>query len=599
MLYQAPKSEFWGEPSKGVASKDDVALWRQNLINRFPVPFRKHLNSHHKRTAKRTGYADANRELNRLYNETLLPGFGVNASATDGQIRDYSETLSARLKRDFFAMANDDSEKGPKRGFGKRAALEWLKLELDRRDLELDIDTEKTDELISYLARIFEPDYWVRLLKKRQRYIMEQVARLIRMVNVYSSPYCSDWTLDNRRSQKSRNKRILEGLEAVSEDGEAVNLWDCVQSSVANPELRRMELMTRMRGFEDVAGMVAHVSMFYTVTTPSKYHCHLSKANVQNPKYQGATPREAQDYLTKLWAKFRAKLHRNGIVVYGFRVAEPHHDGTPHWHLLLFMRPEDQAFVTSELREYTLAEDREEVRGCEKVRFEAVEIDPEKGSATGYIAKYIAKNIDGAHVGIDDETGDDALSSAERVDAWASCWGIRQFQQIGGPSVTVWRELRRLSEDEVSEMVADNDYVNRGGFSESPVQRFLADKADEESKRIEKLWNAADNADWAAFCLFQGGPTMPRHKHFLKLWKNQLDEEGNPLENRFGEVIQTIQGLKIAMVGIGSRSVKWAIRAVRSAATSEAQASPWSTVNNCTGPPDKELIRLDLGREMG
>lgn len=94
------------------------------------------------------------------------------------------------------------------------------------------------------------------------------------------------------------------------------------------------------------------------------------------------------------------------------------------------------------IRHYALAEDGNE-KGAAKYRCDFKLIDPKKGSATGYLVKYVSKNIDGEglYVGV---YGEDPITAAQRVDAWSSYWCIRQFQQVGGPPVSVYRELRRL-----------------------------------------------------------------------------------------------------------------------------------------------------------
>lgn len=74
------------------------------------------------------------------------------------------------------------------------------------------------------------------------------------------------------------------------------------------------------------------------------------------------------------------------------RGVEPHHDATPHWHLLVYVNAEDKEEVIRLFKSKALELDGDEF-GAKKHRCRVDEIDPAKGSAVSYIAKYIAKNI--------------------------------------------------------------------------------------------------------------------------------------------------------------------------------------------------------------
>jgi hypothetical protein len=141
--------------------------------------------------------------------------------------------------------------------------------------------------------------------------------------------------------------------------------------------------MTRIRGFENICNELGYVGEFYTLTAPSKYHA-TTKAGYRNSKWNGASPSDTQTYLTRLWARIRASCTGKKSAFSAF-VAEPHHDATPHWHMLMFMLPEDVERVRKVIRDYAWQEDESELRSdkARKARFHAEAIDPEKGSATG------------------------------------------------------------------------------------------------------------------------------------------------------------------------------------------------------------------------
>jgi hypothetical protein len=292
--------------------------------------------------------------------------------------------------------------------------------------------------------RTRSPDWWRRQLRKLYSRRAEHAFRLAGMVHKHASPMVTDDGLRRFKAQKAKNAAWLKSCDVVDQEtGELFPLAEIAAKGISNPSIRRGELMVRIRGFEEIAAPRADVGLFATLTCPSAFHArHIS--GKPNERYNRATPREARDWLQKMWARARAKLARLSVLVYGFRVAEPHHDGTPHWHLLLFTAPAHAETVRAVLRGIWLAEYGDEP-GAAEARTQVVNIDPAKGTAAGYCAKYVAKGIDGhGNIEADDETGLPAPVAAERIEAWSRIHGIRQFQQIGGPAVGLWRELRRV-----------------------------------------------------------------------------------------------------------------------------------------------------------
>ncbi|PKG97044.1 hypothetical protein CXF95_21730 [Paraglaciecola sp. MB-3u-78] len=303
--------------------------------------------------------------------------------------------------------------------------------------------TEKGATELGAIKRMCDKNWWMRRLRKIFNQAYQQTAIELNLVHKYKQIYASDLTVKKRQQQRAYNEQMLSSMSVINDAGQRFSLKELSDLNVSNPAVRKAELMVRMRGFEELSKEHGHQGIFITITCPSKYHAVYSKSGQPNPKYQHLTPYQANQYLCGLWSRIRAQWNRKDIKPYGFRVSEPQHDGTPHWHILLFVEPQHIDELKQVVSHYALEEDGDEKCAAQN-RCDFKLIDPEKGSATGYIAKYVSKNIDG--LGLDVGVyGENPITAAQRVDAWASCWCIRQFQQIGGASVSVWRELRRLN----------------------------------------------------------------------------------------------------------------------------------------------------------
>jgi hypothetical protein len=213
------------------------------------------------------------------------------------------------------------------------------------------------------------------------------------------------------------------------------------------------------------------------------------------------------------------------------------------------------------VREYGLEEDGHEP-GAQKNRVDFVSIDPSQGTAAGYIAKYVAKNVDGGGYQVQGDVegeGYESVNTSPRIEAWASTWGIRQFQQIGGPPVGVWRELRRT---ELSAAV---------------------------SQVVRDAHSAADTGNWRRFVEVMDGPTckrrnLPIRVAYTKKGERYLRRERRMIpkaHNRYGEIANNevfgIVDVLRARVCV-SRRFEW--RVLKS--ENGAAVRPWTRVNNYT-----------------
>ncbi|NBH76363.1 replication endonuclease [Rodentibacter pneumotropicus] len=441
----------------------------------------------------------------------------------------------------------------------------------DKAEKNKPIKGEKIDVV---LEKICCHKFWFKRMRAIQNQMTEHIAIACGEVRKGVSSYISFGGLNRWIQQQRKNYDYLRAmiLENVENPEEQIELFDTFIKSSACPAIRRIELMNRWRGIETWADHNGYIGLFLTLTAPSAYHAVLSKSGKNNPKWNGSSPKQTHEYLNRIWQQMRAIYNKRKMIKFGIRVAEPHQDGTPHWHILVYVKPERKEEFIEIFRRKALEEDGDE-KGAAENRIDVKECDKEKGSATAYLVKYVSKNIDG--FALDNETSDEDPDlnlklNAKRVRAWASTHRIRQFQFFGAGTIGIYRELRRLINGQC------------------------------EDEIIEKARLGCDLGDFAFFFDLQGGAETPRSEQPL-----QLDyEEKAP--NQYGEVHKAVIGVKNKFTdyAVKTRLKKYIIKkrpkdftssSVEHSETEKSErSSPWTCVNNCNRSKIEQKIKMLL-----
>ena len=400
-------------------------------------------------------------------------------------------------------------------------------------------------DLQQVVNRLCDSVWWRRALRKRFRTV-EYAAIQTGSVHARAGKYVSDKTMARAIRDKRRIAELLESLVAVNQStGEMLPMDELAEQSLSNPANRRRATMVRIKGIEQHAKSNDKESLFLTITCPSRMHARHNTGAV-NDRYDGTGPRQAQAYLNHVWRIAMRKLMHDGVRPCGMRVVEPHHDGCPHWHILVFTEPAHSESVIRTLHDYALRDSPNEP-GAVEHRFKVERIDPAKGSAVSYVAKYVSKSIDGEGVDFDDETGATGKDAAMRIVAWARTWGIRQFQFFGVPAITPSRELYRLP------------HINTSSQGLSEAHQAI---------------KANDYGKWLHVCdAFELG------------FKSTYTERKS---NRYeGETVQRIQGLTARAKDLCTPAIlttrfdEWRVQPRKDVTTKEEIPPPWTRFNNC------------------
>lgn len=452
------------------------------------------------------------------------------------------------------------------------------------------------EQLKIAISRMISVRFWSRHFRTFTRRWREHLYIAVGDVRRQRSVICSPQWVQHWLASRKRGREIMAETDLEDEEtGETLPLLSAVDASVSNNEKRRAEMLTRVKGLEELAALdhmsqdSDYVALFFTWTAPQQYHAWLETGR-RNRKWNGASPRETQRYFTRTFKNFSTALTRRDIHIFGMHVTESHHDGTPHWHGILFVRREQEATLRDVFEGYANAENCSAHRPGkppEQSQLMIKPVDKRMGSLTAYITKHICRNLEGcAPGGRDKETGRPWTELARHSAAWASLWGIKQFQFTGGPPVSVWRELRKLSDQKQADSV-------------SPV--------------FGELHHAARAGDWAEYTRLQGGLPAARKNLTMRTWYQAASEP-----DECGQYTAIIKGVYLPGTGkapVATRTRKWKVKTpcqnVKPGFMKNRRKpalTPWTRINNCTmrrkqpvdHPPDPYLkipiqMELDFG----
>ena len=290
-----------------------------------------------------------------------------------------------------------------------------------------------------YYARITSSKFWIKQKRAAAQRLAELDAQRNRDVGPGGrSQYASSAAISRKRhadaafaqfasNKKMRNRRT----------GELFRLRELISD---NPERQKAaELYAWARGIESLADERGYQKFLLTLTLPAEWH---PNPTTRRNSWNGCGADVAARELLARWQKIIQRWNMNPKIAgkyIGLRTIEPHADGCPHLHAVLYLDPLATSAAFDDVADFFDNPSDHKTPGAQ-----AEEI---RHSGSSYVYKYVIKNT-----GADEKENTDnkiESSTKEAVVAWRKALGIRAFQFFGLPARarTSYREYRKAKRE--------------------------------------------------------------------------------------------------------------------------------------------------------
>lgn len=296
--------------------------------------------------------------------------------------------------------------------------------------------------------------FYINLLR-HERQVTAYFYKIIGVVRANEQEIIPNSVLASRKNQLASQEKYLENAYLTSTDASGVETKIPMKDICKTKERMSSKTYAQLKGLEFLSKHLGLLSIFITLTLPPDFH--PSPKN-NNNTWDGFTPEQGHDFLQGNWRSIQKIMNKNGGRFFGVRVEEPHLDGCPHWHILVFIEPSRYQKLEATIRKFFIGEKSAKIDI----------LDDSKSSASSYVMKYIKPFYFDRELEENDmktNKGTQRRSRSEKkkdfenlnkkqkmvssYDAHRATWGFRSIQILDLPgAATIWDHLRLLKNNE-------------------------------------------------------------------------------------------------------------------------------------------------------